>query len=127
MNLHVLAAALAIASLDALPAQHWYVEDTKYRMCTTLGQAYDFLGGPKTPAEFLAAFAKEGSRFDVLRNDAEGVILQQRETKVPIPIFRKKADCDSALNQALHDFGEKYGSPFVPIVPQTPPGEPPRR
>lgn len=117
MKIHVIAAALAIVSASASPVHHWYVEDTKYRMCTTLEQAYDFLGGPKTPAEFLAAFAKEGSRFDVLRNDAEGVILQQRETKVPIPIFRKKADCDSALNRALRNLGEKYGSPFVPIVP----------
>jgi len=117
MKLHVMAAALAAGSPAVAPVQHWYTEDTKYRMCTTLEQAYDFLGGPKTPAEFLAAFSKDGSQFDVLRNDAEGVILQQRETKVPIPIFRKKADCDSALNRALRVYGEKYGSPIVPGMP----------
>lgn len=117
MKMLFIAAALAISSLGAAPVQHWYVEDTKYRICTTLEQAYDFLGGPKTPAEFLAAFAKDGSQFDVLRNDAEGIVLRQRDTKVPIPIFRKKADCDSALNQALHKLGEKYGSPFVPWTP----------
>ncbi|HEX5278679.1 MAG TPA: hypothetical protein VFW28_01245 [Micropepsaceae bacterium] len=117
MNTHVIATVLAVASLGASPVQHWYTEDTKYRICTTLEQAYDFLGSPRTPAEFLAAFAKEGSHFDILRNDAEGIILQQRDTKVPIPIFRKQVDCDSALNRALQNHGEKYGSPFIPWVP----------
>jgi len=113
MKLHILAAALAIGSPAASPALHWYTEDTKYRMCTTVDHAYDFLGTPKTPEELANALGRLGTPYDIIRNDNGVAILQAQITKLPIPLFKSESECTETLKRVLEKRGVTYGSPFL--------------
>lgn len=112
MKIHVIAAALAIAAPATSPVQHWYTEDTKYRMCTTVEQAYDFIGRPKTPEELAGALGRLGTPYDIIRDDHGVAILQAQITKLPIPLFKSESECTETLKRVLEKRGVTYGSPF---------------
>lgn len=117
MNIHVIAAALAIAAPAESPTQHWYTEDTKYRMCTTVDHAYDFIGAPKTPEELVAALGRLGTPYSIIRNDNGVAILQAQISKLPIPLFKSESECTETLKRALEKRGVTYGSPFFSGAP----------
>lgn len=112
MKMHVIAAALATAGTATSPVQHWYSEDTKYRMCTTVDHAYDFLGAPKTPEELAGALGRLGTPYDIIRNDNGVAILQAQISKLPIPLFKSESQCTETLRRVLEERGVTYGSPF---------------
>lgn len=113
MKMHIIAAALATASTATSPVQHWYTEDTKYRICTTVDHAYDFLGAPNTPEELADALDRLGTPYDIIRNDNGVAILQAKISKLPIPLFKSESECTETLRRVLEKRGVTYGSPFL--------------